>query len=622
MGRITVFDKNESEFVSRGLGVIHNALECTVEERKNGMYELYLEYPMQGTRTDILTEENIIHATTPRGNQLFRIYRTYKKDDFTIAVNARHIFYDLMDNFIEDTNVVDKTAPGALDQILDRTQYEHPFVGMSDLATTANARIVRKNVVEALIGDDDNTFLSRWGGELHRDNFQVKMLASYGEDRGVAIKYGKNLKGLEVTTDVSGVATRIMPEGYNGLFLPEKYVDSPYINNYHTPKIQKVVFSDVKALEDGEQDEEAVPLEEAYTLLRDKVKMLYSDGRVDLPQTTLKVDFIELSSTEEYKDFAVLERVYPFDTVTVRHSGLDLDIKVDMYYYKWDCIMDRYMSIELGSEAANIAAAINKTLTIQNEVDTMEYSFLQNAKMQATKLINDGLGGYVLKTRDELLIMDTDDVNTAKKIWRWNINGLGYSSTGYKGTFGLAMTSDGKIVADFLTTGKLDCGKLNVVNLKTVDAEISGKFNMTGGEINVFTDDKIKDFIALNYSGGSMTITPSSVQIKDNMVQNCRTMMSGTGFSTYIDNKLCYSMSSISGITVNDTNGKMRLSMSNGVFPICIYDDSGNVLLEVSSGGDIVLPSGQGIYFGNWLELSKKLYFDGTNLKFGSKVIA
>ena len=242
------------------------------------------------------------------------------------------------------------------------------------------------------------------------------------------------MRGLEATTDISAVATRVMPEGYNGLFLPEKYVDSPLLSNYHSPKISKIEFSDIKAVEEGQEDPEALPLEEAYTKLREAVNKLYEEKHIDQPKITLKVDFIELSQTEEYKDYAVLERIYPFDLVTVRHAKFGIDLKIRMYAYKWDSIEGRYESIELGSEAESLVDSLNKTIQAQDGIDdkiTAEgENVLLRAKEAATEAINNGLGGFVVKTRDELLIMDTDDINTAQKVWRWNMGGLGYSSEG------------------------------------------------------------------------------------------------------------------------------------------------------------------------------------------------
>lgn len=471
-----LFDKNETQFLTRGLGTLKDALVCKVTELLNGSYELYLEYPLGFPKYDLLIEERIVYASTPRGNQPFRIYRIVENDELKVkSVYASHIFYDLQDNFVEDTNIVNKTGAGALEQVLSHTQYPHNFTSLCDISTVNNSRLVRKDPVEILLNtDEDNCILNRWGGEIERDHFQLKLHIRYGKDRGVAIKYGKNLKGLTVDTDLSGVVTRIMPQGFNGLLIPEKYVDSEHISSYKNPKIRKYEFSDVIAQSEDVSNEEAVPLEEAYELLRERANKLFNENKIDIPSTTLKVSFLELRKTSEYKDLAILERIYPFDTVTIKHSKFNLDIKVNMNYYEWDSIKDEYITIEFGNSSTNFANTINRLDNLTNNINEIEVSILDKAKDNATALINTGLGGYVLKTRDELLIMDTDNIDTAQKIWRWNINGLGYSNTGYNGTFNLAMTKDGAIVADFITTGNLDAalintGILTAVTIKNVD---------------------------------------------------------------------------------------------------------------------------------------------------------
>lgn len=488
MSKVTIFDSGETDFTTRGLGILKDVTVCTVEEYKNGMYELYMEYPLMGIREELIQEERILQASTPRGNQLFRIYKIGKSDgSWNIKVYAKHIFYDLLDNFIEDINITQRSATAAIDHIMTHTQFEHPFSWNCDLTTQAAARIVRMNPVEAIMGTDDNTFLNRWGGEFERDNFRIGVHKRYGEDRGIVIKYGKNLKGLDVDTDLSSVVTRIMPEGYNGLFLPEKYVDSPYIGSYHNPKIQKIEFGDIKAQEEGGDDPDALPLEEALEKLRNAARMQFEDGKIDLPQTTVKVDLQALERTEEYKDYAVLERLYPFDTVTVRHYALGIDISVDMNYYKWDCIEDRYEGIELGNTARNLFDGIKREINqnqtdLEKKIGSAEDTAYKQAVAAATELINNGLGGHVIKTRDELLIMDTPDINTAKSVWRWNLKGLGHSKNGYNGPYETAMTADGKINAE-----RILVGILNATLIKAGTLSIGGE-----SDLKIIIHDKNK----------------------------------------------------------------------------------------------------------------------------------
>ncbi len=482
MSKVILYDKKEKEFSNRGLGTLIDTIECTVKEKKNGMYEAYLEYPLYAPKASFLIEENIFYCSTPRGMQPFRIYRTVPDEETKIkSIYAEHIFYDLASNFIEDTNIVGRNGIGAIQQLLEKTQYSNDFIGFSDIDNIANSRQVRKSPVAAILDtDEDECILNRWGGELQRDKFQVRLLTRYGADRGVVIKYGKNLTGLIVDCDYSSITTRIMPQGYNGLFLPEKYVDSPLIDNYVFPRISKIEFSDIKVKDENSEDGYETK-EQAYEALRNEVKKLYSESKIDMPKTTMTVNMIALQDTEEYKNLAILERLYPFDTVTIKHSKLNMNIKVDMNYYEWDSLADKYISMEFASDKSSFVETTATINNVKKKMDELQQSVLQEAKQTATGLINNGLGGYVLKTRDELLIMDTDDINTAQKIWRWNMGGLGYSSTGYNGEFGLAMTADGAIVADFITTGSLNAGIITTGIIKSKDSK--SYFNLDNGEL-------------------------------------------------------------------------------------------------------------------------------------------
>ena len=140
MSKVVLYDKGEKEFFNRGLGTLIDTIECTVKEKKNGMYEAYLEYPLYGPKASFLIEENIFYCSTPRGMQPFRIYRTIPDEETKIkSICAEHIFYDLDSNFIEDTNIVRKNGIGAIQQLLEKTQYHHDFVGFSDIDNIANS---------------------------------------------------------------------------------------------------------------------------------------------------------------------------------------------------------------------------------------------------------------------------------------------------------------------------------------------------------------------------------------------------------------------------------------------------------------------------------------------------
>lgn len=460
---ITIYDKLETDFTHNGLCVLDSVIKAEVEEELNGLYKLELEYPIdpRGKWLNII-EGNIIKASTPMGYQLFRIFKK-KKNLNSISCVCLHIFYDLLDNFIEDTRPTNATGTSAIVDLFKGTQYPHNFNVSSDISRVNTAYIVRKNPIEALLSDDENSFLNRWGGEIVRDNFSISMKAHRGEDRGVTIRYGKNLIGVEEEIDESNVITRIMATGlYENdvpLKLPKKYIDSPLINKYVHPKIKHIHFTDLRVDKDKSITETMV-----QQMLRAEVKKLYEVQKVDLPIVNYKVDFIELSKTEEYKHYQILEKVWLGDIVTVKHQKLGIDLKSEVISYKWDCISNRYIGLELGNFIKNIADSMSEQdQKINQATDNFQKALSETAKIieenqdsmdkaikEATNTLNNALGGHVVKRNDELLIMDTTDINTATKVWKWNMNGLGYSNNGYYGLFETAITMDGKIIGKFL----------------------------------------------------------------------------------------------------------------------------------------------------------------------------
>ena len=496
---IKIFSKEITNFNNNGLGILRDSIFCKVNEELNGLFELEMEYPLFGVNKDTIVEENIIMAPTPRGEQPFRIYST-ETNLGTIYINAKHIFYDLLNNFLEDVRPTNQNGAGALNWILSNTQFPHNFTTNSNIIKSSSASYIRKGVVEPLLGEDENSFLNRWGGELVRDKWNIAINEQAGEDRGVKITYGKNLTGLNASVDISNVITRVMPTGLKEddtvLTLPEKYIDSPNIGYYSSPRITHYHYSDIKVSEELSEAQ-------ALVLLRQQASLLFSENKIHEPLLNAKVDFLELSKTEEYKDYSQLETIYPFDIVTVEYEGIGFTQKAKMISYEYDCLLEKYNSIELGQFLGNYADSQAKVAQLLQKVSEgiVSQSDLQTAIDNATDLLNNALGGYVLKRPGELLIMDTENPNTATKVWRWNINGLGYSSTGINGPYGTAITMNGAIVANFITTGTLNANLIkagvlqdklakNNINMDTGTFSFgNGKITFDGNNLNIKLSD-------------------------------------------------------------------------------------------------------------------------------------
>ena len=328
---ITIHEKTAKTFDTFGLGALVPS-HCVVEEELNGAYELELKHPYDdGGKWKRIERGRILYASTPRGMQPFRIY--YVKPTMKeIAVNARHIFYDLLDNQCEPISH-SGTAGAALTALQAAFAYPMPFSFDTDISLTGTLTTGRMNPVQALLSDDDEatSFVKGYGGELLRDGFRVSVKSALGQDRGVSIRYGKNLVGLEVTEDESEVKTRIVCYGKNGSVT----LESPHIHDYIYPKEENKDISEVQA--------------EGQELL---------DGGCDIPSINIKVDFVALEKTVEYREYAVLEEVFLGDMATVINTKMGFRKQAKVISYEWDCLLEQYNDVELGDFIPTLAASV------------------------------------------------------------------------------------------------------------------------------------------------------------------------------------------------------------------------------------------------------------------------
>lgn len=364
---ITVYDSKEIKFINNGLAILDNELiRCEVQEVLNGLYTLELEYPINNKNVDYLIEGNIIKTNTPSGEQPFRIYRTVKNLD-NIIVYANHIFFDLQSNFLMDCRYKFATGQQAFEDILNSTLCKHNFTCTSNITERNNAYYIRKNPVEAIL-TEENSIINLYKGELLRDKFKIVFNDSIGKDNNVIIEYRKNLLGFEKDEDISQVVTRLIPTGLTAkdsiIMLDEVYVDSSLINNYINPVVKEIHYSDLK-----EDAEKGMTIESIKEQLKVRALELFSKEHIDLPKVNYKINFLDLSLTEEYKDFKALEKVKLADVVIVRHKDLKIDVKRKVIKYKWDSLTKSYIEIELGDLESTLS---NDISNINSKINTIE----------------------------------------------------------------------------------------------------------------------------------------------------------------------------------------------------------------------------------------------------------
>lgn len=477
---------------------------CTsaiITEELNGEYSFDGVFRISNTFPkalyDMLTEESILKVSEEYGEEYFRIAKVIKSPR-NITVFARHItISDILTLWCEDVRPTGLNGAGAISWIYDNSIGNKLLTVNSDITDTNTSYFQNKNVYECLF-TADNSFLDRWGGEVYRRGFNLAINKKVGQDRGVTIRSKKNLTGFEANTSVDSLITRIYPKGYDGITINEKYIDSKYINNYARIYTSEEKFDDVKV--NGESvDDGFETLVEAQEELKRRVQQMYEVDKVDLLTATYTINFVELGKTEEYKNYSILEQTWLGDTVEVIEDTLGVNISVRVLKRKFDVLKNKRTETELSNKDIK-----EKPPTIQQIVNELEKipttdTFLQIAKDQATNVINAGINGYVVVNKNEILIMDTNDKNTATKVWRINVNGIGYSNTGYYGQYGTAITMEGQIVADFITTGILNANIIKTgiiqsfngesfINLDTGEAQLTGTVKSILGDQFVSLD--------------------------------------------------------------------------------------------------------------------------------------
>lgn len=454
-----LFAPTATAFTTNGLGKLSDAASCTVKETRNGAFELTLKYPIEGIhyaeiqqRSIILAKPNPVDLAQP-----FRVYRISKPINGLVTVYAYHISYDLTGIPVSPYSAASVQA--ALAGFSTYAAVTNPFTFWSDMTASGDFTVKSPASVRSLLP----TVLEVYGGEYKYDKYTVRLYQQRGVNRGVTIRYGKNLTDLKQDENCSNVYTGVYAYYSDGNGIVET---SPKV----TPAPGTYDYTRVLPLDLRAEFKEA-PTAEA---LKAAAEQYMSDHNIGVPEVSLNVSFVQLEQTQEYKDLALLERVELCDTVTVIFERLGVNATAQVTSTVYNVLIDAYESVTIGNVRKNVAMTIAEQA--QEIAKGPDLTALQAAVIEATELITGNQGGYVVihsstggKTPDEILIMDQPDIESAVQVWRWNKSGLGYSSSGYNGPYGLAMTIDGKINADFVTTGGMDAARITAGILQSKD---------------------------------------------------------------------------------------------------------------------------------------------------------
>ena len=513
-----LYTANETIFSHCGIGALSEMTSCAVTEERNGAFECEFKYPVDGKLFAEIQESRIVKAKPNEMSdpQLFRIYASSKPINGIVTYRAEHISYELSGYPVESVSVENATARAAMNAILNATLIAHRYTAQSDIGLLKSTTIDRKSA-RAALGGVEGSILSLWGGEFEFDNFTVKLHKARGRKTGIKIAYGKNITDIKQEANVAGVYTAVYPyakyttQPTDGQTEPEEITVSLPEKILYSQKASKAAGERVCIKDFSESFNGATEI--TVEQLRAKAQNWVETSGFDVPSVNITVSFENLWQSPEYEQYALLERCGLCDTVSVEFPALNISTTAKIIKTKYDVLSEKYLQITLGSARANFAdtvkdtsAAIEQTKQeIKQSSAKVEVDF-KKAIDDATKAITGQSGGYVVlnpaKNPQEILIMDAPTIAAAKRVWRWNSGGLGYSKNGYNGPFETAITQDGAIVADFITVGQIATARLDVQDI------------IRTGEIAVLGDVTVETERATKEEGAlSSRITANATEI-------------------------------------------------------------------------------------------------------------
>lgn len=438
---ICVYEESEKLFNNNGIKTIH-PLKAKIHKEDNGEY--YIEVKDTIDNLQFYQAGMIIRVPTPWGYQCFR-FTNPKKTNNKVEVKGKHLYFDAANYIIADSYVVDKNCNDALDHLNNATDILSPFTTISNITTINSFRCVRKSLEEAIA-----EVISRWGGHLIRDNWNIEIRNQIGQDRGVVLLYAKNIEKIEDKSDWKNVVTKILPVGKDGILLPELYLSVEEVL-YDIPHTKVVDFKQDNIKEDdykidGELNEEAYN----NALIED----LRNKGRNYLEENKLpKINYTLSAYLENVSDVG--------DTIYVKHPKCNIDIITNVISIDYDVISKKYTSIEFGNFKNKLKDLIsNMSVTAENEarkaVETTRISLSAELSEATNKILGILGNSYVIDDNgSQILIVDKLPKEEATNVIRINSQGIGFSNSGISGPFNSA----------WLIDGTLDMQQINVINL-------------------------------------------------------------------------------------------------------------------------------------------------------------
>ncbi|EKE3392730.1 phage tail protein, partial [Enterococcus faecalis] len=451
-----IFKPGEKDFTTNGLGRLIDATRCEITEEANGKYELEMDYPAISRFSDYFENGYQIKAKPNDLEEyhIFEIKQTFK-DTFTnsIVIYAQSRTYKLGNRQVRLVTVDNRNGSEAMKLIEQNMDEPCDITLHSDINTASSTIFEARNVLNCIAGEQ-GSLLQYWGGEIKREPFKLSLLRRRGRDNVGTVRYGKDLKGLTIKFDWQSIVTKVLPfaelqSGADGTSqrIYGNSVKSEYITKYPDVYAQYVQFTEDQGVKD---------LSSLNKVAGKYFTTLYPGS--DKPKVSIELEIEKLTDSEEAKEFAKMRNYNLFDTFTVYHKFYDIDIQTKVTGIVYDALAEKTIKITAGD--IQVAFYKQQSQDFQEAIKTLtKKDYMSNFIDYITDLINGVKGGSILqypKNRPHTLyFMDTDSTDTAKNVIAINNQGIGFSTTGWKGPFRNAWTIDGILNADFIRAGKI-----------------------------------------------------------------------------------------------------------------------------------------------------------------------
>lgn len=480
---IEIYDSDNKNLDNNG-DMILTPLLCQYKVINNSIFSLELIHPLDELkRYKFIKEFSVLKVPIPNNKiGFFKIIKITKNISSIQAFAIPLPFFTLSKTTLINTNIKDKSGQEALNTIVAGTDVEVE----TNIADITNCNFFKMNKLQAISGKEDNTFLKRWGGEIYPIENKIYIPYKLGGDYGARIEYGFNLEEINLNRDFTNVVTRIYPyvikTTNDTLEIPEGFIDSPIIKNYSEIYEKYIDFSNEIQLKQS-NDEDGLTEDEAIIKMRELTNALYSTG-IDKPIVNGEVNFIDLATTEEYKNFKNLVDIGLGDYVIIKHTDINVESKERCNGFIFDCIEKKYVELTLGDLAVN-----------EFDVQSDAVNRLDNILSSDGGVKSDMLSGVIDATKTKFKAMRdiAQPQQVRAMIFEDKIKGSSTYGALCLGSMGLEIASKrtiddkdwdwntfiggGYVVADWLI------GKLKTVLIENMDGSFSIDLNKSGGAL-------------------------------------------------------------------------------------------------------------------------------------------